>query len=79
MINRIKSLVKKYESKVIEAEENIKTLLNNPTIIPEHKDSNKEIDEWLEVKSSNLGKIQHITGYVQKQGKKQGKQLKVKR
>ena len=40
MSNRIKSLVKSYESKVIEADENIKTLLNNPTIIPEHTDIN---------------------------------------
>ena len=49
MINRIKSLVKNYESKVIEADENIKLLLNNARIIPEHTDINKDIDKWLEV------------------------------
>ena len=73
MINRIKSLFKKYESKVIEADENIKTLLNNPTIIPEHTDINKDIDKWLEVKSSSLGKLQHIASYLPKQENKDGK------
>ena len=73
MINRIKSLVKSYESKVIEADENIKTLLNNPTIIPDHTDINKDIDKWLEVKSSSLGKLQHIASYLPKQEDKDGK------
>ena len=73
MINRIKSLIKKYESKVLEADENIKTLLNNPTIIPEHTDINKDLDKWLEIKSSNFGKLQHITNYLPKQEKKDDK------
>ena len=73
MINRIKSLVKKYESKVIEAHENIKLLLNNATIIPDHTDINKDIDKWLEVKSSSLGKLQHIASYLPKQEDKDGK------
>jgi len=73
MSNRIKSLVKSYESKVIEADENIKTLLNNPTIIPEHTDINKDIDKWLEVKISNFGKLQHIASYLPKEEKKDGK------
>jgi|TARA_R100000008_G_C3505959_1_gene126221 hypothetical protein len=73
MINRIKSLVKKYESKVIEADENIKLLLNNATIIPDHTDINKDIDKWLEVKSSSLGKLQHIASYLPKQEDKDGK------
>ena len=73
MSNRIKSLVKSYESKVIEADENIKTLLNNPTIIPDHTDINKDIDKWLEVKSSSLGKLQHIASYLPKQENKDGK------
>jgi hypothetical protein len=73
MINRIKSLVKSYESKVIEADENIKLLLNNAGIIPEHTDINKDIDKWLEVKSSNFGKLQHIASYLPKEEKKDGK------
>jgi len=73
MINRIKSLVKKYESKVIEADENIKLLLNNAGIIPDHTDINKDIDKWLEVKSSSLGKLQHIASYLPKQEDKDGK------
>ena len=75
MINRIKSLVKSYESKVLEADENIKLLLNNAGIIPEHTDINKDIDKWLEVKSSNFGKLQHIASYLPKQENKDGKQL----
>ena len=67
MINRIQSLVNKYECKVIEADENIKLLLNNATIIPDHTDINKDIDKWLEVKSSSLGKLQHIASYLPKQ------------
>ena len=47
MTNRIQSLVKGYESKVLEADENIKLLLNNAGIIPEHTDINKDIDKWL--------------------------------
>ena len=73
MINRIKSLVKSYESKVLEADENIKLLLNNAGIIPEHTDVNKDIDKWLEVKSSNFGKLQHIASYLPKEEKKDGK------
>ena len=73
MTNRIKSLVKSYESKVIEADENIKLLLNNAGIIPEHTDINKDIDKWLEVKSSSLGKLQHIASYLPKQENKDGK------
>ena len=73
MSNRIKSLVKSYESKVIEADENIKLLLNNAGIIPEHTDINKDIDKWLEVKSSNFGKLQHIASYLPKKENKDGK------
>ena len=73
MSNRIKSLVKSYESKVIEADENIKTLLNNPTIIPDHTDINNDIDKWLDIKSSSLGKLQHIASYLPKEEKKDGK------
>ena len=73
MINRIQSLVKGYESKVLEADENIKLLLNNAGIIPEHTDINKDIDKWLEVKSSNFGKLQHIASYLPKKENKDGK------
>ena len=73
MTNRIQSLVKGYESKVLEADENIKLLLNNAGIIPDHTDINKDIDKWLEVKSSSLGKLQHIASYLPKQENKDGK------
>ena len=73
MTNRIKSLVKKYESEVLEADENIKLLLNNATIIPDHTDINNDIDKWLDIKSSSLGKLQQIASYLPKQENKDGK------
>ena len=73
MTNRIKSLVKKYESEVLEADENIKLLLNNATIIPDHTDINNDIDKWLDIKSSSLGKLLHIASYLPKQENKDGK------
>ena len=73
MTNRIQSLVKGYESKVLEADENIKLLLNNAGIIPDHTDINKDIDKWLEIKSSNFGKLQHIASYLPKKENKDGK------
>ena len=75
MINRIESLRKGYESKILEADENIKLLLNNPRIIPEHTDINKEIDNWLEVKEKNYSKLQHLLSYLPQEEKKDGKPI----
>ena len=66
MKTRIESLSKHYESKILEANENIKLLLNTTTILPDHTDINKELDKWIEVKSSNLSKLQHILSYLPK-------------
>jgi|TARA_R100000306_G_scaffold1363_1_gene3685 hypothetical protein len=74
MESRIDSLRKKYESKIIEADENIKLFLKTATILPEHTDINKELDKWIEIKSSNLSKLQHILSYLPpKKDKKDGK------
>jgi hypothetical protein len=67
MSNRIESLRKDYESKILEADENIKLLLNNPVIIPEHTNINKEIDEQLEKKEKNYSKLQHLLSYLPKE------------
>ena len=72
MINRIESLRKGYESKILEADENIKLLLNNPRIIPEHTDINKEIDSWLDAKEKNYSKLQHLLSYLPQEEKKDG-------
>jgi|TARA_R110002020_G_scaffold4511_1_gene19650 hypothetical protein len=72
MEQRIESLKRQYESKVLEADENIKLLLNNPMVIANHSDINKEIDKWLEVKDSNYGKLQHLLSYLPKEEKKDG-------
>ena len=63
---RIESLRKQYESKILEADENIKLLLKTTTILPDHTDINKELDKWIEVKSFNLSKLQHILSYLPK-------------
>ena len=73
MNNRIESLRKGYESKILEADENIKLLLTNPRIIPEHTDINKEIDNWIEIKDNNFSKLQHILSYLPKEEKTDGK------
>ena len=72
MEQRIESLKRQYESKVLEADENIKLLLKNPMVIVNHSDINKEIDKWLEVKDSNYGKLQHLLRYLPKEEKKDG-------
>ena len=66
MKTRIESLSKHYESKILEANENIKLLLNTTALLPDHTDINKELDKWIEVKSSNLSKLQHILSYLPK-------------
>ena len=48
MKTRIESLSKHYESKILEADENIKLFLNTTTILPDHTDINKEINKWIE-------------------------------
>jgi hypothetical protein len=60
-------LRKDYESKILEADENIKLLLTNPVIIPEHTNINKEIDEQLEKKEKNYSKLQHLLSYLPKE------------
>ena len=47
MEQRIESLKRLYEAKVLEADENIKLLLKNPMALADHSDINKEIDKWL--------------------------------
>jgi hypothetical protein len=67
MSNRIESLRKDYESNILEADENIKLLLTNPVIIPNHTNINKEIDEQLEKKEKNYSKLQHLLSYLPKE------------
>ena len=72
-MSRIESLRKDYESKILESDENIKLLLNQPTIIPDHTNINKEIDNWIEIKDNNFSKLQHILSYLPKEEKTDGK------
>ena len=73
MKTRIESLSKHYESKILEANENIKLLLNTTTLLPDHADINKELDKWIEIKSSNLSKLQHILSYLPPKPKTENK------
>tara|TARA_R110002020_G_scaffold468003_1_gene691942 strand:+ start:573 stop:800 length:228 start_codon:yes stop_codon:yes gene_type:complete len=61
---RIESLKKKFESKVLEADENIKMLLSTTSLLPDHTNLNKEIEKWIEIKSNNFSKLQHILSYL---------------
>lgn len=72
MKNRINSLLKNYESKVLEADENLNLLLQKPKIIPDHTDLNKEIDKWVSVKSNNISKHNILISYLPKEEKKDG-------
>ena len=72
-MSRLESLRKDYESKILEADENIKLLLNQPTIIPDHTNINKEIDTQLEIKEKNYSKLQHLLSYLPKEEKTDGK------
>jgi hypothetical protein len=57
----------------LEANENIKLLLNTTTLLPDHTDINKEINKWIEVKSSNFSKLQHILSYLPPKPKTENK------
>ena len=64
---------KDYESKILEADENIKLLHNQPTIIPDHTNINKERETQLEIKEKNYSKLQHLLSYLPKEEKTDGK------
>ena len=70
---RIESLRKQYESKILEADENIKLLLKTTTILPDHTNINNELDKWIEIKNSNLSKLQHILSYLPPKPKAENK------
>jgi hypothetical protein len=70
---RIESLKKKFESKVLEADENIKILLSTTSLLPDHTNLNKEIEKWIEIKSSNFSKLQHILSYLPPKPKTENK------
>ena len=70
---RIESLSKHYESKILEADENIKLFLNTTTILSDHTDINKELDKWIEIKGSNFSKLQHILSYLPPKPKTENK------
>ena len=70
---RIESLRKQYESKILEADENIKLLLKTTTILPDHTNINNELDKWIEIKNSNLSKLQHILSYLPPKPKTENK------
>ena len=70
---RIESLRKQYESKILEADENIKLLLKTTTILPDHTNINNELNKWIEVKSFNLSKLQHILNYLPPKPKTENK------
>ena len=73
MKTRIESLSKHYESKILEANENIKLLLNTTTLLPDHADINKELDKWIEIRTSHWSKLQHLLTYLPPKPKTENK------
>lgn len=67
------SLQKLYESKILEADYQIKHFSNNALAINEHSDVTKEIDKWIEIKANNEGKLKQVLAYMPKSSKNDGK------
>ena len=61
------------EARILEANKNIKLLLKTTTILPDHTNINNELDKWIEIKSSNLSKLQHILSYLPPKPKTENK------
>lgn len=67
------SLQKLYESKILEADYQIKHFSNNALAINEHSDVTKEIDKWIEIKANNEDKLKQVLAYMPKSSKNDGK------
>ena len=73
------SLQKQYESSIIEADYQIKLLVNKTMSVAGHSNHKDDLDKWLEVKSENTEKLKEVLGYLpkpekaKKEDKKDGK------
>ena len=69
------SLQRLYESKILEADHQIKLYGNNPLAINDHSNITNELDKWIEIKSHNEGKLRQVLAFMpkEKEVKKDGK------
>ena len=72
------SLQRLYESKILEADHQIKLYGNNPLAINDHSNITNELDKWIEIKAHNEGKLRQVLTYMpkekeSKEAKKDGK------
>ena len=75
MTQLLSSLQKLYESKILEADHQIKLYGNNPLAINDHSNITNELDKWIEIKSHNEGKLRQVLAFMpkEKEVKKDGK------
>jgi hypothetical protein len=69
------SLQRLYESKILEADHQIKLYGNNPLAINDHSNITNELDKWIEIKAHNEGKLRQVLAFMpkEKEVKKDGK------
>ena len=69
------SLQRLYESKILEADHQIKLYGNNPLAINDHSNITNELDKWIGIKSLNEGKLRQVLAFMpkEKEVKKDGK------
>ena len=64
------SLQRLYESKILEADHQIKHYSTNALAIADHSEFTKEIDKWIDIKSHYEGKLRQVLFYMPKPEKK---------
>ena len=69
------SLQKDYESKIIEADFQIKLFTTNPLAVAGHSNHAEVLDKWIKIKAENTEKLKEILTYLPKpdKPKKDGK------
>ena len=72
------SLQRLYESRILEADHQVKHYAANSLAINSHSEVTKEIDKWIDIKASNEGKLRQVLAFMpkekeSKEAKKDGK------
>ena len=70
------SLQRLYESKILEADHQIKLYGNAPLAINDHSNITSELDKWIDIKASNEGKLKQVLSYMPKPEENSGKKSK---
>ena len=70
MTQLLSSLQKLYESKILEADHQIKHYSRNAFAVADHSEFTKEIDKWIDIKAHYEGKLRQVLIYMPKPEKK---------